>query len=401
MLKQKLFLPLAFLLFCLLLFSSDSSQKNLFQERENWIFKKLNEAVGGIESVRYSAEYRIKFLANNDTLSAQGDCWFRRNDLDSLLDFDALIQAEDGKEYLYGPQGIFRVDHNEKSVFIGNAMTNGINLIKGNINGSLIFYPLLKGVNWTKLLEQDSVAIQLLEAEESGAYWVVEFAFPDEDEVVDNVMKLWVSKATYLPIRQTSVLTWEGMTQYKETIISNVEINIDTIDWVLENYVAPDSYTITYPKSDLGPELKALENGSIAPTFVLPGLDQDTIRLGDYKGKVVLLDFWYMSCRPCIKALPHLDELSQTYKDRGVEVIGIDSPDNPKRLEQLSDFVLKKGITYPTAVGDFAVDSLYNVRLYPTLYLINQKGEIAYSQFGFSESMLDTLVGKIEVLLEE
>lgn len=395
---KHLFAAILFL-FCLCESSFTSKQTLPIQEDEKEIFEKLNEAVKAIKSIHFSAEYRIKFFANKDTTSTQGECWFRRNEVDSFLGFEALIQTGNRKEYSYSPQGTLIVDHNTESVLLDDTLKNGINLIKGNIDGSLIFSPILNGINWAKLTEQDSVKTKLVGSEETDNYWIIELAFPDEEDISNHVLKLWIYKNSYLPFRQTSTMTWKGMTQYKETKISNLEININTIDRIIENFAAPDSYAINYPNVPSKKKLETLEVGKIAPTFALPGLGQDTIRLSDYKGKVILLDFWYMSCYPCVKALPHLEELHQTYKNHGLEVIGVNSPDNPKRLDQLSGFLLQEGITYPTVIGDYSVDNAYKVKLYPTLYLIDQQGRIAYSQLGFSESMLDSLGKEIEELL--
>lgn len=112
-----------------------------------------------------------------------------------------------------------------------------------------------------------------------------------------------------------------------------------------------------------------------APLFELPVVNGDsTLKLEDYKGKWVLLDFWFMGCKPCLMLMPEIEELYAQYHKKGLEILGIniDSHD-----EKLQEFVKNKKIPYPTLNShDRTASDLYNVIGYPTLILINPEQEV-------------------------
>ena len=89
-----------------------------------------------------------------------------------------------------------------------------------------------------------------------------------------------------------------------------------------------------------------------APDMTVKGLDGETIRLSDYRGKVVVLNFWATWCRPCRTELPHFADLYRAYKDKGVVIIGVSMDEAGP--DHVRAFSRKVGIPYPIAVGAFA-----------------------------------------------
>ena len=106
----------------------------------------------------------------------------------------------------------------------------------------------------------------------------------------------------------------------------------------------------------------------------------EMLSLSDYKGKVVIIDFWATWCPPCIKGIPDLIELKKENKDSNFEVIGI-SLDSFTRggatKDKVSPFMQEKGINYPIVVGDPQVAQLYGgIRSIPTSFVIDKEGYI-------------------------
>lgn len=118
-----------------------------------------------------------------------------------------------------------------------------------------------------------------------------------------------------------------------------------------------------------------------APEFV--GLENwinsEPKQLSDYKGKVVLLDFWTYSCINCIRTQPYLKDWYSTYKDSGFEIIGVHAPEfsferNPENVEKAAK---KAGLTYPIALdNDFRTWNAYNNQFWPATYLIDKDGNV-------------------------
>ena len=98
------------------------------------------------------------------------------------------------------------------------------------------------------------------------------------------------------------------------------------------------------------------------------GLDQ-------FKGKVVLLDFWGQWCAPCVKNLPSVQELHVKYKDKGLVVIGVHSAD---RSDKLDDFLKEKKITFPVMVDQGTTAKRYVIDTWPTYFLIDKAGKVSW-----------------------
>jgi thiol-disulfide isomerase/thioredoxin len=93
------------------------------------------------------------------------------------------------------------------------------------------------------------------------------------------------------------------------------------------------------------------------------------------RGQVVLLDFWGQWCAPCVEKLPKTEALHQRFKDRGFVVIGIHSSFKAEKVEA---FLKSKQITFPVAVDAGETAERYAVQAWPTYYLVDKAGHIAW-----------------------
>lgn len=114
-------------------------------------------------------------------------------------------------------------------------------------------------------------------------------------------------------------------------------------------------------------------------------LNSPPLSIADLKGKVVLIDFWTYSCINCIRTLPYLTAWDQTYRDKGLVIIGMHSPEFAfeKDIENVKKAIKKHGIQYPVALDNhFDTWKNFNNRYWPAHYLINRSGQIVYTHFG-------------------
>jgi peroxiredoxin len=141
-----------------------------------------------------------------------------------------------------------------------------------------------------------------------------------------------------------------------------------------------------------------------APKWTLPDLDGGTVQLSDFKGKVVVLDFWGSWCGPCRQEMPHIQKLHDQYKDKGVAVIGINWEKNntaEARLKAAKSFVAQYGYTFPMAIDhDRQAVTDYAVEGFPSVYLVDKTGMIRYRNVGFDPKIAEVLTAQIESLLE-
>jgi cytochrome c biogenesis protein CcmG/thiol:disulfide interchange protein DsbE len=120
-----------------------------------------------------------------------------------------------------------------------------------------------------------------------------------------------------------------------------------------------------------------------APEFALKDADGKTVRLSDYKGKVVLLDFWATWCGPCKMEIPWFIDFERKYKDKGFAVVGISMDE--EGWTAIKPFVSELAINYRILQGTDAIAQLYGgVDALPTTFLIDREGKIADTHAGLA-----------------
>jgi thiol-disulfide isomerase/thioredoxin len=121
-----------------------------------------------------------------------------------------------------------------------------------------------------------------------------------------------------------------------------------------------------------------------APEWKLQNLEGKTVRLADFKGKVVLLNFWATWCPPCRAEIPDLIALQKQYADKGLVVIGVSMDQGGP--ERVASFAKKMAITYPIVMGDSKIDQAYGgIQVLPTTFIIDRKGNVVDGLLGATD----------------
>jgi peroxiredoxin len=122
-----------------------------------------------------------------------------------------------------------------------------------------------------------------------------------------------------------------------------------------------------------------------APAWKLQDVNGKTISSADFKGKVVVLDFWATWCPPCRAEIPGFVELQKQYGKDGVVVIGA-SVESSDEIVAVRKFAEKFGINYPVGVADQdSVRAFGGVDAIPTTFIIDREGRIVSRHLGFTE----------------
>jgi peroxiredoxin len=115
------------------------------------------------------------------------------------------------------------------------------------------------------------------------------------------------------------------------------------------------------------------KEGSKAPEFTLPGIDGQEYQLSEYKGKIVVLNFWGTYCPPCVREMPLIQNYYEKYTDKNVEILAINENDP---VVSVKAFLRQYKLTFPTLLDKDVVRRNYGIMNYPTTVFINENGKI-------------------------
>ena len=133
----------------------------------------------------------------------------------------------------------------------------------------------------------------------------------------------------------------------------------------------------------------------LAPEFTLTDIDGNTFSLSDFRGKIVLLDFFATWCGPCRSEMPHLKATQDEFYEELV-VISISVDPDYDTVERLQQFRSSYNITWTLARDTANVAAKYDVSAIPTLYVIDQNGYVTFHKVGLTEELISMLeTGKL------
>lgn len=134
-----------------------------------------------------------------------------------------------------------------------------------------------------------------------------------------------------------------------------------------------------------------------APVFALKNANGEPVRLSDYKGRVVLLNFWATWCHGCKTEIPWFIDFQKKYKSRGLAVIGVSMDEDG--WKSVKPFVRMKKMNYTVLIGNDDLAKQYGLGSMPMTLLIDRNGNVAVSQSGVVDKIATEK--EIRVLLRE
>ena len=139
--------------------------------------------------------------------------------------------------------------------------------------------------------------------------------------------------------------------------------------------------------------------GQTAPDFALKSSSGENLRLSEYRGDVVMVNFWATWCGPCRQEMPILDELYSRYQRVGFSLLGVNIDDNSSKAMNM---VNELGVTFPVLFDSRKeVSELYDVDAMPVTLLIDREGTVRYVHQGYKPGYEDKYLEQIRSLLRE
>jgi thiol-disulfide isomerase/thioredoxin len=142
-----------------------------------------------------------------------------------------------------------------------------------------------------------------------------------------------------------------------------------------------------------------IKKGDAAPPLKVVSMTGQKITLANYKGHVLILDYFATWCAPCRSSIPHLNGLYRRYNKQGLEVLGMSADEDGDK--DVREFIGEQKIIYPVALAGDEMITEYGIRSLPTVYIINKKGAVAEKYLGFNDDMAASMETLIRKLLAE
>jgi len=214
-----------------------------------------------------------------------------------------------------------------------------------------------------------------------------------------NKYILIINKSDYLPRK---IIMPNGPSGTLSRTIDNLNFKYKIDNQIWTGALLPSEYTLItfedYLKrmqaemvSQSKDDINTTENQKIE-TWKIPNIENDKLLgFSTFKGNVVLLEFWFKFCGPCVKAVPQLNSIHQKYKDDKFLLYGVEFLEDFPR-ENLQEYVLKIKMNYPVLYKGKKLANTYSIRSAPTIMVIDKKGNIVYLESGFDQEKIEKII---------
>ncbi|WP_264793127.1 TlpA disulfide reductase family protein [Aureispira anguillae] len=224
----------------------------------------------------------------------------------------------------------------------------------------------------------------------------------NEEDASLVVMTIYINVEDYLPVKFVTTFEHMGLVQFTEKTISSYKINKKrkyfSNFFEGTRHVASIPDILEYPPNNKSQKSLLFES-AYNKLGILKTIDEVTIDTLDLTNKVVLIDFWYMGCPPCLKAIPIIKKIQGNYKKEDLIIIGI-NPFDSRNKKLLKHFLAKNDMTYSIVLGNGELSQNFNTKSYPTFVLLDKNGIIQFEQKGYDENLYSTLTTKINSILK-
>ncbi len=366
------------------------------------IIKEVYQNYAAHQNISYDVHYSMKFSSTKDTSSIKASVFIQRNQEDSVFGGKFLFTAKPQKE-IDSIQKIVNY-YNSKNIFtilVGSARTavkynhpaKEKWAITGNWTNGLIKTFFLQPKKLKAIYKDKENKITYTDLNSKA---IVHIKYPSGAKRI-----LHIDKANKTIEKMTLIIKGSLGTQFEEWVFSNIDFNSHNSKVFrerAEKYLK--SYKIIEYKPPNDEYYALLENGAKAPSLKGTFYPNYSKKVQVNFDKPTIIDFWYTTCGPCIKAIPKLNKLKEKYGDK-IQIIGInDKESKSDEKKTIENFLQRFPINYKILLTR-KIPKAYNIKAYPTLYIIGKDGKIKYANIGYYKNMFSVLDEKISKLLEK
>lgn len=365
-----------------------SCQKDLEPEE---VVRQTIEKYEAAQSMTYDIEYMWKSFDSDEPWYFNTSVALERVKEDSVFGGKLAYARKDSIFHVlkvYVPGKALYINHTEKEVTEYNTAETGKWPITGNADGSSTGVYFLDVERLNKKLANEEYELNY---RDSSAYVIADLKFPDDEDYTGKEENIYFNKKNLTIDKIRFKADYMDQVQRNHWIISNIvfdELSDKYYEELTADYLA--DYKLTEYEEPDESFYDLLVAGETAPLLTgkyFPNYEEDV----DLKlDKITILDFWYTTCMPCIKAIPELNKIKAEYGEF-VDIVGVNPYETKKEQEEkINKFLNRTPMDYPI----FFVDKIpeeYNIRAFPTLYVLDKDYKVLYTKLGYGEDLFDIL----------
>jgi len=362
------------------------------------VLQKCIARLTGFAGFEYDASFKMKFFDNADTTDFYSrHCRVLKKQEDTILKYHALL-SNGSTDIGYTGELFFMSNKKENWLKREPAAVLGRSFIRNNIGLNFVpsfIYSTDPLNSWIK------AAIDITRLKDNRAAgkncYVIKFIFKADEEITRSERYLYIDKQTFLPVKMQGYAEYKGIQQeYQELVIKNL-VGIRDMKATIKYNFLPGLEPQPFDAARKKTELPLLKEGTPVPQFTGKYTDNKPFEQGDFSGnQLLLLDFWYLACPPCLKAIPELANLQNEYAPKGLQILGLNSIDtSANKVAEIKKFIPVLNMHYPVVLVSKETEQAFRVSAWPTVYLV-ENGKIIYAGKGYDETEFKNLRSIIE-----
>ncbi len=324
-----------------------------------------------------------------------GTVWLKKVSTDTFFGANFHVEGMDrgGKfDYFYNGKNSYAVRHKDKKItifHISDFPDSPHHPAKSRV-ATVLLLPLLVNPNFRDAVLNNQSSITIGESLDHSR-WIVSITYLQNEYGQAITKILEIAKTTYRIEEIHEKCAWRGSTTVVDFVLGNYQSDKDV---VFRHIAMPTDYEKGYSR-EVYKEKKSNDRhfykkfvGKPAPAFKFNAFSGKKISLGQFKGKLVLLDFWETWCGYCLNHLPDLNALQKKWKGKLI-VIGVVT----ENKEPVRKLIKNNKLVYTNIFADKSILKEYEVSSRPTYYLIDPKGTIICLSWGNLQK-IETVIDK-------
>lgn len=374
-----------------------ASPEAFVDPRAREVIEAAREATLSFRTLSYAARRVALEEGKSEPHVIEGRVWLERRDAPEGSEIPHRVRLEMSTGIVYGfdGEGLDLLLPEEKKLTRVSLENHAEKFITGNVVGYTVRTGVLEDDPYSKLLAPERRARHVGTENVDGVRCdVIESRPADTDLLSDRFVRYSFGVKDHLLRRMEASFVFDDVRESTDLVVWDLvaDPNLPPGLFSLE---APDGYAEEVYEPTPRPEL--LDIGAVAPAWTLKGPGGAGTSLAAHRGKVVLLDFWGTWCAPCLRAIPDMQSLHEQFEDDDVSLLAI-SVNEPEGADP-AGLIERKGCDYPVLLEGSPVAEAYHVTAFPTFYVLDRQGRVAYRSEGHGEGVKAELAAEIEKAL--